>query len=255
MSITYLKRAVKTAETEAGNAQTVVTEMLTAIEAGGERTVRDYAQKLDGWIGPIVVSPEESIDAHPNASIRAQRYRFCCRSCSSFRAGAARKHPRFLHSFCLDRWRDNALRRSTSPAATSRRVAMPHRIGLYVHSNCQGGGVNTIVACSTPFKVEGIHPYVLYAMKIAGVDIVMTLGGVEAIAAMAFGLFTEKPADVIVEPGNKYVAEAKRTLFGKVGIDVLRRAPSEIAIPIADASADPEIVAADSAVRSGGARS
>ena len=80
-------------------------------------------------------------------------------------------------------------------------------------------------------------------MKIAGADIVMTLGGVQAIAAMAFGLFTGKPADVIVGPGNKFVAEAKRTLFGKVGIDVFA-GPSEIAI-IADASADPEIVASD----------
>ena len=73
-------------------------------------------------------------------------------------------------------------------------------------------------------------------MKVAGADTIMTLGGVQAIAAMAFGLFTGKPADIIVGPGNKFVAEAKRMLFGKVGIDVFA-GPSEIAI-IADASAD-----------------
>ena len=80
-------------------------------------------------------------------------------------------------------------------------------------------------------------------MKVAGADVVMTLGGVQAIAAMAYGLFTGKPADIIVGPGNKFVAEAKRMLFGKVGIDVFA-GPSEIAI-IADDSADPAIVAAD----------
>jgi sulfopropanediol 3-dehydrogenase len=83
----------------------------------------------------------------------------------------------------------------------------------------------------------------MYAFDKAGADIIMTLGGVQAIATMAFGLFTGKPADVIVGPGNKFVAEAKRTLFGKVGIDVFA-GPSEIAI-IADESADPAIVASD----------
>jgi sulfopropanediol 3-dehydrogenase len=84
---------------------------------------------------------------------------------------------------------------------------------------------------------------VLYAMQVAGADIVMTLGGVQAIAALAYGLFTGKPADIVVGPGNKFVAEAKRMLFGKVGIDVFA-GPSEIAI-IADDSADAALVASD----------
>ena len=80
-------------------------------------------------------------------------------------------------------------------------------------------------------------------MKVAGADVIMTLGGVQAIAAMAYGLFTGKPADIVVGPGNKFVAEAKRLLFGKVGIDVFA-GPSEVAV-IADDSADPAIVASD----------
>ena len=88
-----------------------------------------------------------------------------------------------------------------------------------------------------------MHPFLLYAFNKAGADIIMTLGGVQAIATMAYGLFTGKPADVIVGPGNKFVAEAKRTLFGKVGIDVFA-GPSEIGI-IADETADPAIVASD----------
>lgn len=88
-----------------------------------------------------------------------------------------------------------------------------------------------------------MHPYLLYAFDKAGADVIMTLGGVQAIAAMAYGLFTGKTADVIVGPGNKFVAEAKRMLFGKVGIDVFA-GPSEVAV-IADDSADPAIVASD----------
>jgi sulfopropanediol 3-dehydrogenase len=88
-----------------------------------------------------------------------------------------------------------------------------------------------------------MHPYVLYAFKAAGADIIMTLGGVQAIATLAYGLFSGRPADVVVGPGNKFVAEAKRALFGTVGIDVFA-GPSEVAV-IADDSADPAIVAMD----------
>src|SRR5207245_9026159 len=98
-------------------------------------------------------------------------------------------------------------------------------------------------AAASPYKGEVIHPYVLYAMKVAGADVILTLGGVQAIAALAFGFFSGKPADILIGPGNKYVAEAKRALFGRVGIDVLA-GPTEIGI-IADDSADPAIVASD----------
>jgi sulfopropanediol 3-dehydrogenase len=110
-------------------------------------------------------------------------------------------------------------------------------------ATAKAAGVPNVIACSTPFQGQGVHPQVLYAMKVAGADTIMTLGGVQAIAAMAFGLFTGKPADIIVGPGNKYVAEAKRMLFGRVGIDVFA-GPSEVCV-IADASADARIVASD----------
>jgi sulfopropanediol 3-dehydrogenase len=123
--------------------------------------------------------------------------------------------------------------------------------GRYAHiasaymtvSTAKAAGVKTIVACSSPFRGGGMHPYVLYAFKAAGADQIMTLGGVQAIASLAYGLFTGQPADVVVGPGNKYVAEAKRTLFGKVGIDVFA-GPSEVAV-IADDTADAAIVASD----------
>jgi sulfopropanediol 3-dehydrogenase len=123
--------------------------------------------------------------------------------------------------------------------------------GRYAHiasaymsiATAKAAGVKTVIACSAPFRGESIHPHVLHAMTVAGADVIMCLGGVQAIATMAFGLFTGKPADIIVGPGNKFVAEAKRMLFGKVGIDVFA-GPSEVAV-IADDTADPLIVATD----------
>jgi sulfopropanediol 3-dehydrogenase len=123
--------------------------------------------------------------------------------------------------------------------------------GRYAHiasaymgvATAKAAGVKHIIACSGPFRDGPMHPYLMYAFNKAGADTIMTLGGVQAIAAMAFGLFTGKPADVIVGPGNKFVAEAKRSLFGKVGIDVFA-GPSEVGV-IADESADPAIVAID----------
>src|SRR5580658_1500584 len=245
MPIEYLKRAAKTAETDEENARAVVADMLAAIAAGGERAVRDYAEKLDGWSGPIVLAPQE-------IERRAAEVPESVRRDIEFGAEQVRR-------FAL------AQRNSISdfsvellPGLTTGQRLVPVNVagcyvptGRYAHiasaymsiATAKAAGVKTVVACSTPYDGQGIHPYVLYAMKVAGADKVMTLGGVQAIATMAFGLFTNEPADVIVGPGNKFVAEAKRMLFGKVGIDVFA-GPSEIAI-VADSSADPEIVASD----------
>ncbi len=103
-------------------------------------------------------------------------------------------------------------------------------------------GVENVIACSPP-KGDGIHPAILYAMDLAGADHILALGGVQGIAAMAFGLFTGHEADILVGPGNRFVAEAKRILYGRVGIDLFA-GPTEIAV-IADETADPHIVATD----------
>lgn len=245
MAVAYLKRAAKTPETETGAAREVVERMLAAIEARGEEAVRDYARDLDRWTGPIVVSREEIEE----------------------RARAVPEGVRRDIDFATDQVRRFALAQRDSvrdmavelvPGLVTGQRLVPVNVagcyvptGRYAHiasaymsiATAKAAGVGTVVACSTPYRGEGIHPYVLYAMRAAGADIVLTLGGVQAIAALAYGLFTGKPADIIVGPGNKFVAEAKRTLFGRVGIDVFA-GPSEIAI-IADESADPEVVACD----------
>lgn len=104
-------------------------------------------------------------------------------------------------------------------------------------------GVKSISACTPPVKGEGFFPATINAIKKAGADRIFVLGGVPAIAMMAFGLGDVQPVDILCGAGNKFVAEAKRQLFGRCGIDLLA-GPTEIGI-IADDSADPALVACD----------
>jgi sulfopropanediol 3-dehydrogenase len=245
MSIEYLKRATKTAETETATAQKVVSDMLAAIRADGEDAVRRYARDLDKWTGDIVVSADE-MERRTRAVQDAVKRDIDFATAQVRRFALAQRDS--VHEFSAE----------IAPGLVAGQKLAPVNVagcyvptGRYAHiasaymsiATAKAAGVPTVVACSTPFRGEGVHPHVLYAMKAAGADAVMTLGGVQAIAAMAFGLFTGKPADIIVGPGNKYVAEAKRMLFGAVGIDVFA-GPSEIAV-IADDTADARIVACD----------
>jgi sulfopropanediol 3-dehydrogenase len=245
MTIVYLKKASKTPETETAAAQAVVTDMLSEISANGEEAVRAYAQKLDSWTGDIVVSRAE-IDRR--ASEVPEQVRrdidFAIEQVSAF----ARAQRKSLQEFSVE----------LHPGVTAGQRVLPVNVagcyapaGRYAHiasaymgvATAKAAGVKTIIACSGPFRGGPMHPYVLYAFNRAGADVIMTLGGVQAIATMAYGLFNGKPADVIVGPGNKFVAEAKRALFGKVGIDVFA-GPSEVGV-IADETADAELVASD----------
>ena len=241
----YLKKAAKTPETETGNARKVVEEMLATIGRDGEAAVREYARSLDKWTGEIVVG-EDEIERRTRAVDAAVKRDI------EFATEAVRR-------FALAQ-RDAMQEFSTEvhPGLLAGQRLIPVNVagcyvptGRYAHiataymtvATAKAAGVPTVIACSTPYRGEGIHPHVLYAMKVAGADVIMTLGGVQAIATLAFGLFTGKPADIVVGPGNKFVAEAKRSLFGKVGIDVFA-GPTEIAV-IADDSADAAIVASD----------
>jgi sulfopropanediol 3-dehydrogenase len=241
----YLKKAAKTPETETASAKKVVEEMLAAIQARGEAAVREYAARLDRWTGAIVVSAadlERRTQGIPQSVKRDIEF-------------AAEQVRRFARAQ-LESMREFSV--ELRPGLLAGQRLIPVNVagcyvptGRYAHiasaymsiATAKAAGVPTVVACSTPYQGEGIHPQVLYAMKVAGADVILTLGGVQAIASLAYGLFSGKPADIVVGPGNKFVAEAKRALFGRVGIDVLA-GPTEIAI-IADDSADPHLVATD----------
>ena len=245
MAINYLKKADKTPSTETATAQKVVTEMLAEIDKHGEAAVRKYAKDLDKWDGDIVMSRAE-IDRRV-AEVPADVKRdidFAIEQVSAF-AHAQRES---LQEFSTELHKGVTAGQRVLPVNVAGCYAPA---GRYAHiasaymgvSTAKAAGVKTIMACSGPFRGGPMHPYVLYAFERAGADIIMTLGGVQAIATMASGLFTGEKADVIVGPGNKFVAEAKRTLFGQVGIDVFA-GPSEVAV-IADETADPEVVAID----------
>lgn len=245
MAITYLKTASKTPETETDAARKVVNEMLAAIETGGEAAVRDYALKLDRWDGPIVLD-QETIAARIHDIPQAVKDDIDFAASQVRRFAEAQRDS--VRDFSIELSPGLHLGQKLVPVNTAG-CYVP--TGRYAHiasaymsiATAKAAGVRTVVACSAPYRGDNIHPHVLYAMTVAGADVIMCLGGVQAIAAMTYGLFTGKPADIIVGPGNKFVAEAKRMLFGKVGIDVFA-GPSEVAV-IADDSADPLIVAAD----------
>ncbi|MEH6648692.1 MAG: histidinol dehydrogenase [Motiliproteus sp.] len=224
--------------------QATVKAMLQRIQDEGEVAVKAFAQQFDNWQGDFVLSDEKRqalIDSVP------QRVKddidFAHRQIKRF-ADAQRDS---LVSFEIE----------TEPGVRLGQRVMPVQSagcyvpgGRYAHAasalmsvaTAKSAGVPFVVACSPP-RGDSINPAVAYAMHVAGADVILEMGGVHAIATMANGLFTGKPADILVGPGNAYVAEAKRMLFGAVGIDVFA-GPTESAI-IADETADPMTIAVD----------
>ena len=240
----YLKKADKSAESNVLEAQKVVNDMLTNIDKNGEQAVRDYAAKLDNWHGDILLSKSDidTITSGVSQSVKDD-IDFACKQVYDF-AKAQRDSVVEFYT-------------KNNGVEAGQRLLPVNVAGCYVPTGryahiasaymsiatAKAAGVPCIIASSTPYQGKSVHPYVLYAMQTAGADHIMTLGGVQAIASMAYGLFTGKKADIIVGPGNKFVAEAKRALFGKVGIDVFA-GPSEVAV-IADDTADADVVAID----------
>jgi len=245
MTVHYLKRATRGSATGEDETRRITAEMLREIEAGGEESVRRYAKRLDGWTGDIQVPPD-AIAAAAGALPETMKddIRF---SHAQVRRFAEAQRESMKEFSC-----------ELSPGLVAGQRLVPVDVagcyvpgGRFAHiasavmsvTTAKVAGVRRIVACSPSHRGEGIHPAILYALDLCGADVVLTLGGVQAIAALAYGLFTGTPADIIVGPGNRYVAEAKRLLFGRVGIDVLA-GPTEILV-IADGSADPALVASD----------
>ncbi|MGQ9369411.1 histidinol dehydrogenase [Azospirillum sp. ST 5-10] len=242
---TPLKSAVKTAASGEADVREAVRAILDEIERDGEAAARRCAARLDGWDGDVVV-PREAIAAA--AERVPQRLR------DDIRAA----HDRVRRFAEAQRATIADLEIELSPGLTAGHRTVPVQTagcyvpgGRYAHvasaimsvTTARVAGVERVVACSPPRPGVGIAPAILYTLDLCGADTVLNLGGVQGVAALAFGLFTGRPADILVGPGNQYVAEAKRLLFGRVGIDMVA-GPTEILI-VADDTADPGIVAAD----------
>lgn len=245
MTIHYYKKAEKNASTGYDQTQEIVARMLAEIEAEGEGKAKEYCRTLDGWDGDVVVGREQIEAAKAKVPEQLKRdIHFAYERVSRFAASQRDSIGEFETEL--------------SPGLFAGQKLIPMETagcyvpgGRYAHiasaimsvATAKTAGVKNVVACSVPRDEHGIHPAILYAMDLAGADTILQMGGVQGIASMAFGLFTGKPADILVGPGNRFVAEAKRQLFGRCGIDMFA-GPTEIGI-IADHDADPEIVAVD----------
>jgi sulfopropanediol 3-dehydrogenase len=245
VAIHYLKKADPPVQAIDTATADTVRKMLADIQAGGEEAVRRYARDLDGYSGEIVLgeaafaAAEKALTPGIKDDIRFARDRV-----QEF----ARRQRASMQEFSTELLPGLEVGQRLIPCNTAG-CYVPG--GRYAHAasaimsvgTAQVAGVKHIVATSPATRDHGVHPGILYAMKLCGAHTVLALGGVQAVAALAYGCFSAHEADIIVGPGNRFVAEAKRMLFGRVGIDVVA-GPTESAI-IADETADPAIVAAD----------
>ena len=245
--VRHLKGGQSSAAKAANSLQVrqTVEAILDDIATHGETAVRRYSEKFDNWSPPSFRLSESQID-----------------DCLGTLPGQVLADIRFaqaqIRNFALvqrDALRDVEV--ETLPGVVLGHKNIPvNSVGCYVPGGrypmvasahmsvvtAKAAGVQRIIATAPPF--EGApHPAIVAAMHLGGADEIYAIGGVQAVAAMAFGIETIQPVDMLVGPGNSYVAEAKRQLFGRVGIDLLA-GPTETLI-IADDSCDPEMAAVD----------
>lgn len=241
----YLKKARRIAEADQSDVHVLVLRMLSEIENEGEGAARRYAGELDKWHGDIVVSQEQIKQA---ANLVPEQLKADIRFAHENVRRFAEAQRATVTEFAVE----------ILPGLTAGQKQIPVSAagcyvpgGRYSHvasaimtiTTAKVAGVSHIAACSPPRPGVGIPPAILYTMDLCGADVILNMGGVQGVAAIANGLFGLKKADIIVGPGNQYVAEAKRILFGKVGIDMIA-GPTDSMV-IADETADAELVAAD----------
>ena len=245
MSKIYLKKASFTAHTDASNVHQTVQNILSEIEEGGDQKALEYAAKFDKYEGNILLDQEEIKKA---ATLVPEK---------------VKKDIIFAH--------DNVKRFAEAQLSTMQDVELEVVPGLiagqksipvntagcyipggrYSHiasaimtvTTAKVAGCQNIIACSPPRPGEGIAPAIIFAADQCGADTILAMGGVQGVAAMTFGLFGLPNANILVGPGNQFVAEAKRILFGRVGIDMIAGPTNSLIL--ADEFADAEIAAAD----------
>jgi sulfopropanediol 3-dehydrogenase len=242
----YVKQAPPPAPQDRTRLEETVRKMLADIAADRDAAVKRYAREFDKW--------ESDHFRVPDAEIR----KVAGQLPESFKAdfeyslrqvvGFAKRQLETLKGFETE----------IEPGIVLGQKMIPvERVGCYVPGGkfplvasaimsvgtAKAAGVAHVVACAPPRDANGMYPYTLYALHRAGADEIYNLGGAQAMAAMAYGCVGIAPVDMITGAGNPFVAEAKRQLFGTVGIDLLA-GPTEILV-IADDSADPALVATD----------
>ncbi len=245
MAREYLKKASVSIQKRKADVEATVRRMLDAIGAERDVAVKRYAQELDKWTGEFRV-PQAEIEAKSKSlsKVFKEDFAVCHKNVVDF----AKRQKDSIKAFEVELYPGAVLGQKLIPIS---------RVGCYVPGGkyplisaaimsvgtAHTAGVGHITACAPPRGADGIYPQTLYALVNSGADEVYCLGGVQAMASMAMGCVGMQKADMITGPGNAFVAEAKRQLYGIAGIDLLA-GPTEILI-IADDTADPFMVATD----------
>ena len=245
MSRVYLKKAQLTPKSNASEVHETVKNILADIESGGDAMAKEYASKFDQYQGNIILTDDEinaASDLVPEKLKNDIKFahdnvkRFAERQKETLKNTEIEIHPGFV---------------------TGQKVIPVDAAGCYVPggryshiasaimtvTTAKVAGCKFITACSPPKPNVGVAPAIIYAAHICGADKIMAMGGVQGVASMTYGLFGLPQANILVGPGNQFVAEAKRILFGRVGIDMIA-GPTDSLI-LADETADPFIVATD----------
>jgi sulfopropanediol 3-dehydrogenase len=242
----YLKIAkCEPASSDPEIAETVAT-ILAAVEERGEDAVREFSQRFDDWSPERFTVSDEEI-AKAADSIPAELRDHIDRAAENIAAFAAAQRGT-LSDLEIEPSPGLVLGHRLVPVRSVGAYSPGGRYPLIASSLMttvvpKTAGVERVVACAPPSSPEGIAPAMLYAMSRGGADEVVCIGGAHGLAALAYGIEGIGPTDMVVGAGNAFVAEAKRQLFGTVGIDLLA-GPTEILV-VADETANPELVASD----------
>lgn len=241
----YLKKATLTAKSDASKTHETVKAILDDIEQGGDAKALEYAAKFDRYEGNVVLT-EAEIEAA------------CALVPEKLKADIRFAHDNVRRFAEIQKSTLTNVEMEIEPGFVAGQKAIPVDAagcyvpgGRYSHiasaimtvTTAKVAGCRHIAACSPPRPGVGVAPAIVYAAHICGADKILAMGGVQGVAAMTFGLFDLPKANILVGPGNQFVAEAKRILFGRVGIDMIA-GPTDSLI-LADAQADAHIVATD----------
>ena len=246
MTISYIKKANKTASSDEVETRQKVQEVLNEIESKRDDGIREISRKFDKYEGDVIISQEKieevikSLDQKVKDDVQF--------SYDRVRSFAEHQLKHLNNDFEVE----------LSPGLFAGQKLIPvNSVGCYVPggrynniasavmsiTTAKVAGVKNVIAASPPKDENGANPIIIYTANLCGADVIMNCGGIGAIGAFAYGCFGNPEVDMIVGPGNQYVAEAKRILYGKVGIDLFA-GPTEIGI-IADHTADKEMIAVD----------
>jgi len=245
MTIKYLKKAPLHSRSDDTKTQQIVRDILSDIEVGGDEKALEYAAKFDNYDGEIILS-KDAIKAATELVPEKMKQDIQFAHSNVERFAKAQKST--VANFETE----------VVPGLIAGQKAIPVNAagcyipgGRYSHiasaimtvTTAKVAGCENIIACSPPRPGVGVAPAIIYAAHICGANKILAMGGVQGIAAMTFGLFGLPKSNILVGPGNQFVAEAKRLLFGRVGIDMIA-GPTDSLI-LADGTADPMIVAVD----------